>query len=107
MTPPAPGAQLHEPAGQLGPYLKPREVAKILQVSVKSLYRWVRDPRSRLPVVRIGGTLRFSRPSLERWLQAEEQRGLRMRKRVLSVVKSGPSGAGNGRCADPCAEGSR
>lgn len=91
----------------MGPYLTPQEVAAVLRISVKSLYRWARDPKARLPVVRIGGSLRFSRPSLERWLQAEEQRGLRMRKQVLSVVKSGPSAAPEARCADPCAEGGR
>jgi excisionase family DNA binding protein len=87
--------------------MKPEEVADLLRVSLKTIRRWANNPRTRMPAVHIQGTLRFNRLSLERWLQAEESRGRRSRKQMLSVVKSAPSDAPDGRCAEPCAEGPR
>jgi excisionase family DNA binding protein len=53
-------------------YLTSDQVAVLLQVSVKSIYRWAAgDPT--MPALRIGGTVRFNRDRLERWLRDREQ----------------------------------
>jgi len=60
-------------------YLTPKNVAQILQVSVKSIYRWLAaDPT--MPALRIGGTVRFPRERLERWLREREQGRPRIRQ---------------------------
>jgi hypothetical protein len=54
--------------------LTPQEVAKRLRVSVA----WVRDHSSRkyprLPVVRVGGLLRYRPTDIEVWVQAQARR---------------------------------
>lgn len=61
-------------------YLTAAQVGRLLQVSEKSVYRWVKaDPT--LPALRIGGTVRFPRERLERWLREREQG--RARPRVV------------------------
>jgi hypothetical protein len=40
-----------------------------------------------MPMLKLGGTVRFPRERLERWLRDREQ-GPRMRRRVLSVAKA-------------------
>ena len=78
----------------------------MLQLSVKSIYRLVAsDPT--MPATKIGGSVRFHRERLERWLRTCEQGAPRTRSQVLAVVKSRPSGAAPGACADPCADGGR
>lgn len=71
-------------------YLTPAEVAELLRVSVKSVYRWLgQDPS--MPVLKIGGTVRFPRERLERWLRAREQgpaRPQRIRRQEHSAPKS-------------------
>lgn len=53
-------------------YFTPDEVAELLRVSEKTVSRWAaKDPT--LPVLRIGGTVRFPRERLLRWLHAREQ----------------------------------
>ena len=48
------------------------QVARWLQVSEKSVYRWATlDPT--MPALRIGGVLRFPRERLERWVRSREQ----------------------------------
>jgi excisionase family DNA binding protein len=53
-------------------YYTPLEVAALLQVSTKSVYRWsTSDPT--MPVLRIGGIVRFPRLRFEAWLRTREQ----------------------------------
>ena len=53
-------------------YLDARDVAAILKVSPKSVFRWAaQDPT--MPALRIGGTVRFPRERLLRWLRDREQ----------------------------------
>lgn len=56
----------------LPPYLTAPQVASLLQVSPKTVYRWA-DTEPTLPVLRVGGTVRFPRERLFRWLQNREQ----------------------------------
>lgn len=61
------------------PYLTPDEVAAMLQVSPKTVYRWAtRD--ATMPTLRIGGVVRFPRAKLLRWLASREQ-GITGRRR--------------------------
>ncbi len=60
-------------------YLTAPEVAQILRVSVKSVYRWLRDDPS-LPALRLAGTVRFPRERFERWLRDREQGPARPRR---------------------------
>ena len=57
--------------------LTPSQVAKRLQVSVA----WVRDHSTRkhprLPVVRIGGLLRYDPADIDRWIAEQRAAGLR------------------------------
>ncbi len=68
-------------------YLTPEQVGDLLQVSVKSIYRWAKaDPT--MPMLRLGGTVRFPQARLERWLRDREQGRPPMQRRVLSGAKS-------------------
>jgi hypothetical protein len=62
---------------QDGTLLAPRDVARRLQVSVA----WVRDHSTRkhprLPVVRVGGLLRYHPVDLERWIEDLRATGIR------------------------------
>ncbi len=82
--------QAASPGKTLGPlstYLTPDEVAEMLQLSAKSIYRlWKADPT--MPALKIGGTVRFPRERLLAWLRAREQGRPQMRRQVLSVAKS-------------------
>lgn len=85
-------------------YLTPPEVAAVLRLSPKSLYRLIeRDPS--LPVTRLTtGTLRFRRESLVRWLADQEQGQRRtahhVRLRPGVVAASAESRRAGGPCAD-------
>jgi Helix-turn-helix domain len=81
-------------------YLTAAEVAKMLRVSEKSIYRWASDDPS-MPILRIGGkkptkrgtlrgTVLFPKERLIRWLQDREQGAPRTRRHVLSAAKSAP-----------------
>jgi excisionase family DNA binding protein len=85
---------LAEPAA----YLSPAQVAQLLQVSEKSVYRWAKADPS-MPMLKIGGTVRFHRERLERWLRSREQ-GTPMRRQVRSLTESSPSGTRSAPCAD-------
>jgi excisionase family DNA binding protein len=80
--------------GGTAEYLTAGQIAELLQVSEKSVYRWAAgDPT--FPMLKIRGTVRFPRERLIRWLLEREQ-GFgrrRMRKRVLPAAKSRPGGA--------------
>lgn len=49
------------------------EAARLLKASPQTVYRLIREDQFPCPiaVVRIGGTLRISRPALDRWLAGE------------------------------------
>ena len=53
-------------------YLTVAQVAALLQVSERTVYRWASEDPT-LPVLRVGGTLRFPRARLLRWLEDHEQ----------------------------------
>lgn len=71
-------------------YLTVPEVARLLRVSVATVYRLVSaDPT--LPVLRLPGLMRFPRERLFRWLREREQGHGRPRvipNQVLSPAKS-------------------
>jgi excisionase family DNA binding protein len=73
MSPREPTSARIEPASEPAPaYLTLYEVAGLLRVSTRTVERWVRtDPT--LPVLRLGGVVRFPRARLERWLARHEQ----------------------------------
>jgi excisionase family DNA binding protein len=81
-------------------YLTVAEVASMLRVSTKTIYRLVgKEPT--MPALKLVGAVVFPRERLLRWLQQREQGPGR---RLLASVKSQASVAANGACADPCAE---
>jgi excisionase family DNA binding protein len=83
------------PLGSLAPYLTPDEVAAMLQVSPKSVYRWAQEDPT-MPALKIGRVVRFPRERLEAWLASREQ-GLRpMRKLVRGSTRSRTLTAQNG-----------
>ncbi len=72
-------------------YLLPAEVATILRVSTKTVYRLAgQDPT--MPCLRLGGSLRFPREKLFRWLASREQ-GAGRSRRVVPIGRSGGEGA--------------
>jgi excisionase family DNA binding protein len=67
-------------------YLTPEQVAEMLQLSVKSVYRIAKDPT--FPALKIGGSVRFPRERLLRWLRDREQgrpprRAVRLKLRAV------------------------
>lgn len=69
-------------------YLTAAGVAELLQLSPKTIYRLAAEDAT-FPVLRIGGTVRFPRERLLRWLRDREQgRPQAMRRQVLSSPKS-------------------
>jgi excisionase family DNA binding protein len=77
--------QVPEPVKRLATYLTPGQVGELLQLSTKSIYRLAKADTT-MPMLKLGGTVRFPRERLERWLRDREQ-GPRMRRQVLSVAK--------------------
>ena len=65
--------------GETGPeYLTADQVGTLLQLSAKSIYRLAAtDPT--LPMLKVGGSVRFPRERLERWLRNREQGRARSR----------------------------
>ena len=53
-------------------FLTVEEVAQLLKVSTKSVRRWSQQDPS-MPATRIGGTVRFDKERLLRWLQSKTQ----------------------------------
>ena len=51
--------------------LKIKDVASLLQVSEKTIYRWVNDHK--IPSYKVNGQYRFKRDELEAWLQRSRQ----------------------------------
>jgi excisionase family DNA binding protein len=64
-------------------YLTAVQVGKMLQLSAKSIYRLANDDPT-MPMLKIGGTVRFPKERLERWLRDREQG--RPHTRSLSAV---------------------
>ncbi len=58
------------------PYLTPGKVARLLQVSEKTVLRWSLEDAT-MPVLRRGGVVRFHRERLEAWLARQEPRSAR------------------------------
>ena len=67
------GAQPRNGAAEAAPdsLLDARQAAAYLRLAPDTLYRWVQ--RGKLPVVRIGRTVRFRRSSLERFIADHEK----------------------------------
>ena len=64
-------------------YLTPSQVAALLQVSEKTIYRWSLQDAS-MPVMRLGrgrGVVRFNRERLLAWLARKEPRASRITQR--------------------------
>src|SRR5215467_3034162 len=57
-------------------YVTPQEVAAMLRLSVKSVYRMAAADLT-MPQLRFGGSLRFPRERLLRWLRAREGHEIR------------------------------
>jgi excisionase family DNA binding protein len=53
------------------PYLTPCQLAGIVQTSDATVYRWTVDPT--MPVLRVGGVVRFPRDRVLAWLRSREQ----------------------------------
>lgn len=67
-------------------YLTADEVAALLQVSPKTVYRWTRDDLT-MPALRIGAVVRYPRDRILTWLRQREQglgRAPRSRRPLLS-----------------------
>jgi excisionase family DNA binding protein len=79
------------PAPPEGPavpvYMTIAQVAAMLQVAPRTVYGWVWADQT-LPVLKIGGTLRFPRERLLRWLQQREQGSHRTRELRSSVPRA-------------------
>ena len=60
----------------------------MVQLSGKTIYRLAKEDPT-MPALRIGGSLRFPRERLERWLREREQG--RARTRSLSAVPPKPT----------------
>jgi len=50
--------------------LNPRQLAKVLNVSVGHIYRLVQERR--VPFVRVGGSIRFRPETIDTWIQRLE-----------------------------------
>ena len=67
-----PPAQTVAGAGDDRQYLTANQVAQILQVSEKTVYRWAKDDPT-FPMLKLGGTVRFPKERLTRWLEQRTQ----------------------------------
>ena len=70
-------------------YLTVRQVAELLQVSTRTVQRLV-ESEPTLPVLKLGGVLRFPRARLERWLRDREAGAPRTRSQVRSTLNLAP-----------------
>jgi excisionase family DNA binding protein len=69
-------------------YLRPEQLAAMLQVSTRSIYRLVAKHPD-IPALNVtGGALRFPRERLERWLRDREQGRAQPKSRPLAIVKA-------------------
>jgi len=66
----------HEPVKSAAPYLSPAQVAELLQISVKTVYR-IAGTDASMPATRVGKAVRFRADLLDRWLSTRTQRSRR------------------------------
>ena len=66
----------HEPVKSAAPYLTPEQVAELLQISVKTVYRMAATDAS-MPATHVGRAVRFQADALARWLAQRTQRSRR------------------------------
>lgn len=94
---------------ETAPYIPAEQLAEMIQVSHKTIYRWAAEDAT-MPTLRIGGVVRFPRDRVLRWLQAREQGFGRARsaKPLSGEAQTGVNAtkphAQSGSCAEPCAE---
>lgn len=89
---------------QLDPYLTPRQLADLLQVSIKTIYRWV-EQEPTMPALR-AGVVRFPQARVLAWLRSREQgpgRRRQSRKQMLSGGEGTPLRVVGDNGAEPCA----
>ena len=67
-------------------YWTAENVGELLHVEPSTVYGWAKRDAS-MPMVKIGGTVRFPRARLMEWLRSREQGRPPMRKRLLSVAR--------------------
>jgi excisionase family DNA binding protein len=73
MTPGPVGTAACEPIKTATPqYLTAEQVGELLQVSPRTVQRWVLEDAS-MPVLRLGRTVRFPQAELERWFKRSTQ----------------------------------
>lgn len=85
-------------------YLTGEQVAALLQVSAKSVYRWAAADPS-MPVLKLQGVVRFPRERLMRWLRDQEQgpaRSQRMPEQERAPRKAAPPQAADATAAGMC-----
>jgi excisionase family DNA binding protein len=70
-------------------YLLPAEVAELLRLSTKSIYRLAAEDPT-MPVLRIGGSLRFPRERLLHWLRQREQGRAQPKQVTLKQLRPDP-----------------
>ena len=70
-------------------YLTAAQVADMLQVHEATVYRWAATDAT-MPVLKLGGTVRFPRERLLKWLRDREQGRPRIRRQVLSAPNPAP-----------------
>ncbi len=83
-------------------YLTASQVARLLQVHKSSVFRWAEADPS-LPVLRIGGAVRFPRERLLAWLRSREQGGAQSRKPLHAAPEARVLTALDGNGTAPCA----
>jgi excisionase family DNA binding protein len=54
--------------------LRPDEVAKLLKISLKSVYKLINNIENPLPSKKIGGTIRIPQKALEKYLKRCENK---------------------------------
>lgn len=55
-------------------YLRPDEIASILDVSVRSVYNLINNVEDPLPSIKFGGTIRVSKDKFNTWVDSHENR---------------------------------
>ena len=103
------GPHMPEQKETVTQYLSCEQVAVMLQVSKKSVFRWARNDPS-MPCLRIGGTVRFPQAQLCRWLAARQQGQGKARRSsqplpptARSLDPRGNGAAQGAACANSCA----
>lgn len=64
---------MNEPINYEEHLLTPEEVSKWLNVSLSTIYKW--SHTGYVPMVKLGGSIRFVRGEIVRWLKRRSRRG--------------------------------